>query len=103
MTESVRAPLPDPPPRLAVRLALGLRRLLLRAADALVPPQLALFDRVIGLGATQGIHAAARLRLADLLEERPRTSADLAAATGVDPDALHRTLRGLVTLGIFAL
>ncbi len=103
MTESVRAPLPDPPPRLAVRLTLGLRRLLLRAADALVPPQLALFDRVIGLGATQVIHAAARLRLADLLEERPRTSADLAAATGVDPDALHRTLRGLVTLGIFAL
>jgi hypothetical protein len=103
VTESVRAPLPDPPPRLAVRLVLALRRLLLRAADALVPPQLALFDRIIGLGVTQVIHAAARLRLADLLEERPRTSADLAAATGVDPDALHRTLRGLVTLGVFAL
>jgi hypothetical protein len=82
---------------------LALRRLLLRAADALVPPQLALFDRIIGLGVTQVIHAAARLRLADLLEEQPRTAADLAAATGVDPDTLHRTLRGLVTLGLFAL
>jgi hypothetical protein len=103
VTESVRAPLPDPPPRFAVGLVLALRRLLLRAADALVPPQLALFDRIVGLGFTQVIHAAARLRLADLLEERPRTAADLAAATEVDPDALHRTLRGLVAVGLFAL
>ncbi|HEV7518939.1 MAG TPA: methyltransferase [Thermoanaerobaculia bacterium] len=96
-------PLPDPPPRLAVGLVLGLRRLLLWAADALVPPQLALFDRIVGLGATQVIRAAVRLRLPDLLEEAPRTAAELAAATGADPDALHRTLRGLVTFGIFAL
>jgi hypothetical protein len=97
---------------------LGLRRLLQRAADALVPPQLALFDRIVGLGATQLIRAAARLRLPDLLEEGPRTAAELAAmaattamtattattaTAGVDPDALHRTLRGLVAIGLFTL
>jgi hypothetical protein len=86
-----------------VGLVLKARRLLLRAADALVPPQLALFDRIIGVGFTQVIRAAARLRLADLLEEGPKTAAELAGATGVDPDALHRTLRGLVTHGIFTL
>ena len=108
MAESVRdpRPLPDPPPRFAVGLVLGLRRFLLRAADALVPPQLALFDRIVGLGATQLIRAAARLRLPDLLEEGPRTAAELAAMAemaGVDPDALHRTLRGLVAVGLFTL
>jgi hypothetical protein len=105
VTESGRdvRPLPDPPPRFAVGLVLGLRRLLLRAADALVPPQLALFDRIIGLGATQLIRAAVRLGLPDLLEASPRTAADLAQATGADPDALHRTLRGLVAIGLFDL
>ncbi|HZF10286.1 MAG TPA: methyltransferase [Thermoanaerobaculia bacterium] len=102
MTESVAPrPLPDPPPRLAVGLALGLRRLLQRAADALVPPQLALFDRVVGVGATQLIRAAARLGLADLLAATPRSAAELARATGADPDALHRLLRGLVAIGLF--
>jgi len=105
VAESVRnpRPLPDPPPRFAVGWVLGLRRLLLRAADALVPPQLALFDRIVGVGATQLIRAAARLRLPDLLEEGPRTAAELAAATRIDPDALHRTLRGLVAVGLFTL
>jgi hypothetical protein len=96
-------PLPDPPPRFAIGLVLGLRRLLQRAADALVPPQLVLFDRIIGLGATQVIRAAVRLGLPDLLEEGPRTAAELAAATGADPDALHRTLRGAVVVGLFDL
>ncbi len=105
MRESGRddKPLPDPPPRFVAELILGLRRLLLRAADALVPPQLALFDRIVGVGSTQLLRAAARLRLPDLLEKGPQTAAELAAATGADPDALHRTLRGLATFGVFTL
>jgi O-methyltransferase len=96
-------PLSDPPSRFAAGLALGLRRLLTRVADSLVPPQVPLFERIIGTGATQLIRAAARLRLADLLTERPQTAAELAAATGAAPDALHRTLRGLVAIGLFRL
>jgi hypothetical protein len=105
VTESVpnARTLPDPPPRFAVGLVRGLRRLLKRAADALVPPPLALFDLVIGVGATQLIRAAARLGLADLLVATPRTAAELADLTGTDPDALHRMLRGLVAIGLFRL
>ncbi|HXO21678.1 MAG TPA: methyltransferase [Thermoanaerobaculia bacterium] len=97
------ARLPDPPPRLLARLALLLRRMFLSLADTVVPPQLALFDHISGAGFTQVIHAAARLRIPDLLAERPMTAAELAARAGVDADALHRTLRGLAASGVFSL
>ncbi len=43
---------------------------------------------------------AARLRIADLLADGPRSAADLAAATGSNPDALFRLMRGLASLGV---
>lgn len=46
----------------------------------------------------QAAYATAYLRLPDLLAEGPRTSADLAGASGSHPPALHRLLRALVTL-----
>jgi hypothetical protein len=55
---------------------------------------------VNGYQASQAIHVAATLGIADLLAERPRTSDDLAAATGTSADALYRLLRALASLGI---
>lgn len=49
---------------------------------------------------TQVIHVAARLRLAELMAKGPKSAADLAVATGSDPDALFRLLRGLAALGV---
>jgi hypothetical protein len=46
---------------------------------------------------------AARHRIADRLAERPRTAGELAAETGLDADALHRTLRALAALDVFRL
>ena len=68
------------PPRLLVRAALGLRQALRAAADAIVPPQLALHDHLVGLGKTHALRAYVRLGLPDLLAQGPRTSAELAAA-----------------------
>jgi hypothetical protein len=51
---------------------------------------------------TQLIHVAARLRIADLLQAGPKSADDLAATVGVDAQALHRILRALAGLGIFA-
>jgi SAM-dependent methyltransferase len=51
---------------------------------------------------TQAIYAAAKLGVADLLRDGPRSAADLAAAAGTDPRALYRLLRALAGLGIFA-
>ncbi len=82
---------------------MALRRRLLALADAVVPPQLALFEHGTGLDRTQLLHVAARLRIADLLATGPRTAAGLAQETSSDPDALHRALRALAALGIFSL
>jgi hypothetical protein len=47
------------------------------------------------------LYVAAELGLADLVADGHRTSAELAARTGADPDALRRVLRGLAALGVF--
>lgn len=101
--------MPDsPPPRLTrvpprpVALAvLAARRTLLRAADALVPPQLPVFEDAVGIGVTMTLAAAVRLRLADRLAGGPQTVADLAAAAEADADALGRLLRALASGGYF--
>src|SRR5689334_6162289 len=49
---------------------------------------------------SQALCVAASLGLADLLADAPRTSADLASATGADPAALHRLLRALGTIDV---
>jgi hypothetical protein len=44
---------------------------------------------------TQMLAVAARLGVADVLADGPRTSAEIADAVGADPRALHRVLRNL--------
>ena len=59
-------------------------------------------EQIMGFRTTQMIHVAAKLGLADLLAAGPRSVAELAAAAGAEPQALHRLLRALASLGIFA-
>jgi hypothetical protein len=56
-----------------------------------------------GVVAAQAIHAAARLRIADLLASGPRSVTDLAADAGADRSALERLLRALSTFEIFTV
>jgi SAM-dependent methyltransferase len=67
-----------------------------------VPPQAALMQMMTGYWVSQGIYVAARLGLADLLADGPRTSRELAAATGTHAESLYRVLRMLASVGIFA-
>jgi SAM-dependent methyltransferase len=57
---------------------------------------------IIGYRLSQALRAAAELGVADLLAERPRPVAELAAATGTHADALGRVLRLLASEGVFA-
>lgn len=57
--------------------------------------------RLANLASPYAIRVAATLRLADLLEARPRRLDDLAAAAGADPDALGRLMRFLTCRGVF--
>jgi hypothetical protein len=91
------------PPRLLVEAVVKLRGGLRRLADLLVPPQLRMFELIAGVGLTQAIHAAARLRVADHLAERPLDAEELGARTGLPAASLHRLLRGLASVGVFAL
>ena len=65
------------------------------------PPWLALRRLVNGYQVTQAVHVAVKLGIGDLLADGPRTSDDLAAATGAHPDALYRLLRALAGVGVF--
>lgn len=56
-----------------------------------------------GIVAAQAIHAAARLRIADLLSSGEKTAAQLALEAGADPGALECLLRALSTFEIFSL
>jgi hypothetical protein len=51
---------------------------------------------------TQAIYVAAKLGLADLLADGPRSAAELAEATATDWRSLYRLLRALASLEIFA-
>src|SRR5438067_5028566 len=65
-------------------------------------PQEQMARMLTGYWVSQALHAAARLGLADLLTDGPRTADDLAAATGTRPDTLYRLLRALASVGVFA-
>ena len=54
-----------------------------------------------GYWATQIIYVAARLGIADLLDDRPRAIGMLAKSTGTHEPSLHRLMRALTGLGVF--
>lgn len=66
-----------------------------------VPPAAVLLQMIDGVKVTQLIHTAAKLGIADLLQDGPKSSEELASAVGVHPVALYRVLRALAGLGIF--
>jgi hypothetical protein len=55
-----------------------------------------------GYWISQAIHVAAKLGLADLLQDEPKSSEELARAAGADPRALYRLLRALASVGVFS-
>ena len=98
----MRAVPPVPPPR-AVDAGLALRRALLWAADALVPPTGLVWLKTMGIARAQVIGAMAELGVADALAGGPRTASDLAPELEVDADALHRLLRAAAADGMLRL
>ncbi|MCA9216677.1 MAG: methyltransferase [Planctomycetales bacterium] len=60
-------------------------------------------DRMItGYWISQAIYAAAKFGIADCLKDGPKSIDQLAAETSASPDALHRLLRALASVGIFS-
>src|SRR5262245_1785231 len=71
-------------------------------APSQTPPQAALLQLVFGKCTSMALSVVAKLRVADLLADGPRTLDDLAARTGTHAPSLYRVLRTLSAAGVFA-
>lgn len=67
-----------------------------------IPPPAVLLRMMTGYWQAKALAVAAELGLADLLREGPRTAASLAEICDVDAGSLHRLLRALASVGVFA-
>jgi SAM-dependent methyltransferase len=66
------------------------------------PAQAVLMQMIMGFMLSQAVYVAAKLGIADLLKERPRSAYDLARETGTDGRSLYRVMRALSSAGIFS-
>jgi hypothetical protein len=69
--------------------------------EAPSPPQL-LSQMLTGYWASQAIHVAAELGVADLLADGPRTVEELAERSSAHPPSLYRLMRALASIGVFS-
>jgi hypothetical protein len=63
------------------------------------PPPL--FQLASGYWISQAIYVAAKLGIADVLKHGPKSSNEIALATGADGDSLSRLMRALCAVGVF--
>jgi hypothetical protein len=72
------------------------------AAPPALPPGVALYYLSISHYISHALYLAAKIGLADLLREGPRSAAELAADTATHAPSLRRVLRLLASAGVFA-
>jgi O-methyltransferase domain/Dimerisation domain len=61
-----------------------------------------IMNMALGYLVSRSLHVATELRIADLLQDGPKTVEDLASSTGAHRESLYRLLRTLAAQGIFA-
>ncbi|PBC59688.1 methyltransferase [Streptomyces sp. Tue6028] len=66
------------------------------------PPSMRFRELVFGAARAAAVRAAARLGVADALDDKPMSVEDLAAAVKTQPNTLRRLLRALTCQGVFA-
>src|SRR5262249_37702680 len=64
-------------------------------------PPVQMLDCIVGYWTSCAVLVAARLKIADLLRDGPRTAEQLASAAGAKTSSLARVLRMLASSGIF--
>jgi hypothetical protein len=64
-------------------------------------PRRAMMHMIHGFMLSQAIYVAAKLGIADLLQDGPRTGEELASATCMHAPSLYRILRTLAAIGVF--
>ena len=64
-------------------------------------PQVRMLHMIFGFMVSQAIHVAAKLGLADLLKDGPKSCDELARASATHAPSLYRVLRALACAGVF--
>jgi SAM-dependent methyltransferase len=72
-----------------------------QVASSSLPPQLVLYQMVIGHYLSRALALAAKLGVADQLRDGPRPADTLAEASGTHAPSLRRLLRFLASVGVF--
>jgi hypothetical protein len=67
-----------------------------------LPPGAQLMQMMMGFMVAKSVSTAARLGVPDALAAGPRSHTALAEAVGANPGALHRLMRALASVGVFA-
>jgi ubiquinone/menaquinone biosynthesis C-methylase UbiE len=70
-------------------------------ADKKPTPRQQLLQMITSYWTAQAIHVAAKLKLADLVKDGPKTAQQLAQATRTHPQALYRLMRALASVEVF--
>jgi hypothetical protein len=70
--------------------------------ESAAPPQFAMLQMITGFWVSRAIYVAAKLGLADLVKDSPKTADELARLTGTHSPSLYRALRALASVGVFA-
>lgn len=65
------------------------------------PPPVAMLQIIQGFWVSRAVYVAAKLGIPDLLKDGPKTTGELAAATGTHSGSLYRVLRALDSVGVF--
>lgn len=91
------------PPTAVVKFVFSVINRLGKVRRKITPPPLALLDMVgTSIFVSNAIMVAARLGIADLLQDGPRSSEELAQAVEANPSSLYRLLRALTNVDVFA-
>ncbi|AGA27750.1 methyltransferase [Singulisphaera acidiphila] len=69
--------------------------------QATLSPSGQLFQIINGFWTSRAVYVAAKLGLADLVQEGPKTADELATVTDTHAPSLYRVLRALASVGIF--
>jgi len=70
-------------------------------SESAAPPQFAMLQMITGFWVSRAIYVAAKLGLADLVKDSPKTADELARLTGTHSPSLYRALRALASVGVF--
>ena len=73
-----------------------------QAAPHALPPHVQLIQMATAHWTSRFLYITAKMNLADLVAERPRTAEELAQITATDAPSLYRMMRTLASVGLFS-